>query len=303
MDSIIYRDARPQDRDEILSFTANTWDHGDYIHFVYDEWLADKSGRFLIIQDGKSGPIVGIDKLTMLAPEEAWFEGLRIRREYRGRGLATQVQRFMISEAQRLGARTIRFITRVGNTPIHLAAYRDGFKQIALVRGLSFRVPATKHIESTALAFTLRPATTNEAPLLYEGWLRGSAYRTAGLVNYAWSFKSTSEKDWIGAAMTGCLLVNADAQPASDPLPAPCVLLLPGAEKEENAWTVSAVSASPGEWAPLMRGMVASAQDSEIALIEGLLPDEHMLSRASQVAGLTLHSDEQCHSVFELLLP
>jgi len=34
----------------------------------------------------------------------------------------------MIGEAKRLGAHTIRLLALVLNTPIHLAAYRDGFR-------------------------------------------------------------------------------------------------------------------------------------------------------------------------------
>ena len=297
MDGFTYRDALPTDRDEVLAFTANTWEHGDYISFVYDDWQADTTGRFLVIEDEKSGRIAGIDKLTMLSPREAWFEGLRIRDEYRGRGLATHVQRHMISEARRLGARTVRFITRVDNTPIHLAGYRDGFRQIAMVRGFVWK---DEEGIAPGESYDLRRATPAEAPRLYEGWRRSSAYRMAGLVNSYWSLRETSAEEWEKAAADGYLWTPSGPLPEAGKPPAPCVLLLPGGEKEDNAWTVSAVCAVYAEWSPLLRGLLAAATAEDITVVEGLLPDEHMLYEATQAAGITPTSDERCHSVFEL---
>ena len=300
MHDFIYRDARPEDRDEVLAFTAHTWEHGDYISFVYDDWQADPMGRFLVIEDRATGRIAGIDKLTMLSPHEAWFEGLRIREEYRGRGLATHVQRYMIGEARRLGARTIRFITRVGNTPIHLAGYRDGFVQTALVRGFAWHDGADANIEPDSDLYSLRRATPAEAPRLYQWWRRSSAYRTAGLVNSYWSLQETSQREWETSAANGYLWVRNGPSPETEQLPVPCVLLLPGGEKEENAWTVSAVCASYAEWSPLLRGLLAAARSQGIGTVEGLLPDEHLIYTATMAADITPDSDGHCHCLFEL---
>jgi len=87
MDEFVFRDARPEDKAEVLAFTAHTWEFGDYIQHVYDYWLDDTSGRFLAIVHTPSGQIAGIDKLTMLSPAEAWFEGLRINPDFRGKVL------------------------------------------------------------------------------------------------------------------------------------------------------------------------------------------------------------------------
>ena len=297
MDGFTYRDARPSDRDEVLAFTANTWEHGDYISFVYDDWLADTSGRFLVIEDEQTGRIAAIDKLTMLSPREAWFEGLRVREEFRGRGLATHVQRYMIGEARRVGARTVRFITRTGNTPIHLAGYRDGFRQIAMVRGFVWKSPQGIAGNET---YDLRRATPAEAPRLYEGWRRSSAYRMAGLVNRYWSLQETSAGDWETAAAGGNVWTPVGPSPEAGKLPAPCVLLLPGGEKDDDAWTVSAICAAYGEWAPLLRGLLTAGTSEGVTVVEGLLPDEHPIYTATQAAGITPVPDERCHSVFEL---
>lgn len=77
----------PEDKEEILSFTSNTWEWGDYIPEVFDEWLDPKNGDFIkAVLDGK---IVGISHIGYLSDWEAWLEGLRVHPDYRGIGIGT----------------------------------------------------------------------------------------------------------------------------------------------------------------------------------------------------------------------
>src|SRR5215468_5486230 len=48
MDDLLIRQAQPQDKAAVLAFCAHTWDWGDYIPQVWDEWLADPSGCLLV---------------------------------------------------------------------------------------------------------------------------------------------------------------------------------------------------------------------------------------------------------------
>src|SRR5437868_12964361 len=115
MSAFVFRDALGSDRGEVLALTANTWEDGDYIQWVYDDWVGDAMGRFLVAVESASERVAAIDKLSFLSPTEAWFEGLRVHPDYRGRGLASSLQRYMIGEARRLGAETVRFVTVVDN--------------------------------------------------------------------------------------------------------------------------------------------------------------------------------------------
>lgn len=77
----------PEDREEILSFTANTWNWGDYIPYIFDEWLDPKNGDFLkAFLDNK---IVGVSHIGYLSSWEAWLEGLRVHPDYRKMGVGT----------------------------------------------------------------------------------------------------------------------------------------------------------------------------------------------------------------------
>lgn len=114
MPQIEIRPARPEDRDAVLAFCTQTWDWGDYIEYVWDEWLHDPNGvLFVTTIDGQP---VGVAHMRMLTPVEAWLEGMRIDPAYRGRGLAGALDNEMLAEAMRRGAKVARLITESTNS-------------------------------------------------------------------------------------------------------------------------------------------------------------------------------------------
>ncbi|HZU69097.1 MAG TPA: GNAT family N-acetyltransferase [Ktedonobacteraceae bacterium] len=114
MPQIEIRPARPEDRNAILAFCAHTWEWGDYIEYVWDEWLHDPNGILLVaLIDGKP---VGIEHMRMLTATEAWLEGMRVDPAYRRQGVAAALNTEIIAEAMRRGAKVARLITESTNT-------------------------------------------------------------------------------------------------------------------------------------------------------------------------------------------
>jgi len=113
------RPARPEDRDAVLAFTASTWEWGDYISYVWDEWLHDPSGLLLVATvDGQS---VGMAHLRMLNATDAWLEGIRVDPAHRHHGIATALDNALLVEAMRRGATNVRLITESTNiASIHM---------------------------------------------------------------------------------------------------------------------------------------------------------------------------------------
>ena len=114
MPQIEIRSARPEDRDAVLAFCTQTWDWGDYIEYVWDEWLHDPNGvLFVATTDGQP---VGIGHMRMLTPTEAWLEGMRVDPAHRRQGLAAAISNEMLAEAMRRGAKVARLITESTNS-------------------------------------------------------------------------------------------------------------------------------------------------------------------------------------------
>lgn len=289
----------------MLAFTAHTWDFGDYIHYVYDKWLDDKSGLFLVAEEKKSGRLAAIDKLTILSPTEAWFEGLRVSPDFRGRGLASELQRYMIGEARRLGAQTARLLTLLSNSAVHRNAYRDGFSRLFIVRFWKWREPDIDSAQASdpKMATELRRATPEEAPLLFEWWQKSSSFATAGLLHRSWAFSKTSADEWTGRAAAGELYVPQGLDTAMLVLPPPTVMIWPEHEEDGSLlWKINLLSAASEEWDGLARGLIKVAQQARVAQIEGLLPDSLDTLMGLRSAGFTPDDDDERLCLFELRL-
>jgi GNAT superfamily N-acetyltransferase len=113
MSHIDIRLARPEDREAVLAFSTNTWEWGDYIEYVWDEWLHDPQGAlFVATNDGRP---VGVAHMRMLNTKESWFEGLRVDPAFRQQGIASALYDAQLKEAILRGATTARLITESTN--------------------------------------------------------------------------------------------------------------------------------------------------------------------------------------------
>jgi len=108
------RPARPEDREAVLAFCQQTWEWGDYLEYVWDEWLNNPQGKlFVATKDGQS---VAVANMRMLNKTEAWFEGMRVDPAFRQHGIASVLFDAQLVEAKHRGATTARLITESTNT-------------------------------------------------------------------------------------------------------------------------------------------------------------------------------------------
>ncbi len=107
------RSARAEDKDTVLAFCTNTWDWGDYIERVWDDWLVDPQGElFVAVTDGRP---TGVAHLRMVDATNAWLEGLRVDPNYRQQGIAKALNVAMLESAMRRGATNARLVTESTN--------------------------------------------------------------------------------------------------------------------------------------------------------------------------------------------
>ena len=115
MPGFTLRPMTPADKPAVLAIASRTWEGGDYLPFVFDDWIADTDGEFVAVL--LEGRVVGSGKLTFLTPHDAWLEGLRKNPEVTEGGLAETVNRYFLRRlAGRPGLRSVRFSTSAFNT-------------------------------------------------------------------------------------------------------------------------------------------------------------------------------------------
>lgn len=130
MPEIEFRAARPEDREAVLAFCIHTWDWGDYIEYVWDEWLHDPKGKlFVATVDGQPAAVAHVQMLTAT---EAWMEGLRVAPEYRNRGIARAMNDVQMAEVLARGATVVRLITESTNAAsIHMIESANALHRVA----------------------------------------------------------------------------------------------------------------------------------------------------------------------------
>ena len=156
MDLLIRR-ARRSDKRDVLAAVRTIWGGEDRIPDVFDTWVTHRTGPFFVAESG--GRVIGMGKLTVVSPTEAWLEGGRVAPRWRRKGIATALIAHRIAYARDRGFRVLRFSTASDNTPIHRAAKHFGFR----------RVGALSRREAPAMAAgapPARPTRTQEGAVL-----------------------------------------------------------------------------------------------------------------------------------------
>ncbi len=128
----VVRPARPEDRADMEAICAQIWGGEDYVPQVWDEWLADPDGELSVVE--LDGRVVALAKLSHIADDEWWLEGMRVHPDYRRLGVSRLLQAHQLAVAERLGAGVVRFATASYNRPVHRNAFRDGFRRVAEFR-------------------------------------------------------------------------------------------------------------------------------------------------------------------------
>ncbi|MGC9334015.1 MAG: GNAT family N-acetyltransferase [Anaerolineae bacterium] len=116
-DDLIIRPARPEDRAAVEQVCAHTWEWGDYLPEVWDEWLADQDAVMLVGEIG--GHVVAVGRVAFLPYGQAWFEAMRVDPDYRQRGIARQFLQHKLDLARAQGNRLARLATSASNMPVH----------------------------------------------------------------------------------------------------------------------------------------------------------------------------------------
>ena len=84
----IIQDSISSYKDDILSFCKDTFSWGDYIHEVWNSWVKD--GGLVVYEDNKTA-IAMCHAVKYESEGMLWIEGIRVKEEYRKKGIAIQL--------------------------------------------------------------------------------------------------------------------------------------------------------------------------------------------------------------------
>lgn len=123
------RKLRPSDRADITEISRHVWEGHDYLPSVAEEWLKDKNCHFYgVVADDH---VVAVGNLHLLENgRTGWMEGLRVHPDYRGKGYANEMTRYLVRKAEDLGVRRLRYTTSDENAASLKLAKMAGFSRL-----------------------------------------------------------------------------------------------------------------------------------------------------------------------------
>jgi ribosomal protein S18 acetylase RimI-like enzyme len=189
-ETIEARLAREDDREAVLAFCARTWNNGDYIQYVWEDWLRDAGGALLVATI--AGRPVGLAHLRMMSPEEAWIEGVRVDPEARRQGVARILISRTLVTAHERGATVARYFTSSDNIASQQLFDRFGFTRVAEI--LHFSADALGADEREADDISLARVAEEDAERIW-AWLERSnlAPLNGGLEIHEWAAQALTE--------------------------------------------------------------------------------------------------------------
>jgi RimJ/RimL family protein N-acetyltransferase len=231
MDLVIRR-ARRSDKPDVLAAVRTLWGGHDRIPDVFDAWVTHRTGPFFVAES--SGRVVGMGKLTVISPTEAWLEGGRVAPRWRRKGIATALIARRIEYARERGFRVLRFSTASDNTPIHRAAKTFGFARVA--RLARYEAPAKPGSRAARAALAqLRAILRRVGPLVQRG--------------NGWEWREITSRDLGGAIARGRVFVSDDRVGAAAVL----------GDRDEDSLTVVAIGGRARPLRELLLGLRAEA--------------------------------------------
>ena len=281
--NIQIRPARATDRPAVEIICAQKDE--DYITDVWDEWLADPPGKLIVAE--LNGRTVGFAKLSRLADDEWWLEGLRVDSDHRGQGIAGKLQAHLVAHAHQIGQGALRFGTHSANNPIHRIAARDGFRRVATYRRYrADPLPA-------ADAIPLRQLTETDLPAAWEMVYESPRYQAAsGLYEERWLWKNlTRERLARHLAAGDAWGVDAHEELAS--------LALVCRTEKEDVLDVGYVDGSEDTLVALLQGLRGLTTRQHRAEVRIKPANEPVLIAAIEAAGYERHRDHDL-LIFEL---
>ncbi len=127
--------AKPEDRQAVLKLSQNF--NEDYLENTVDKWTRQEQGGLHLAWHGSL--LAGCCSLDFPTSKEAWLQGMRVHPEYQGRGIAFQLNRFLIELARTEGAEVARLLTAQNNFQALKVAYKLGFSAYKKSRVILFR--------------------------------------------------------------------------------------------------------------------------------------------------------------------
>jgi len=280
------RPASVGDKDAIAAFTDTTFDWGDYVVDVFDEWQADTSGVTLVATD-EDDTAIGIARWTLISPTEIWGQGARVHPDHRRRGISSALTEAGERWASEHGAQVMRLVTEVWNTAAQGQVTKSGFRLVSRwrmwMRSVGDAAPgvAGNGGKRVPAEERLMPARETEVGPAFLAWSAESlAAASHGLISERWTWRRFRPDDLFDAVRRRAFWYCPAGWLIGDT-----------ADDDPTTFWVSWVMAAEEDAYRLLRATIDRGSGDGAERIVVMLPETQWLDRAAKRAGFASRHD------------
>jgi GNAT superfamily N-acetyltransferase len=166
---LTFRAMRPEDREEVVAFTAQIWEGHDYLGHVFDKWVKDPDGYFAAMLRGDR--VVGCGRLMPMDTRRGWLEGLRVDPALQGQGLGKQIALHVMRAGRERGFQELLFSTYFANAGSIRINEIAGFEPLGTCTNLEFEMHKAPDPLPRFAGVTVTPGVPATSELIWNDWL------------------------------------------------------------------------------------------------------------------------------------
>lgn len=276
------RPARSGDLKAIAGFTTETFEWGDYIADVFNDWLTAQESRVMVAADVDDS-VLAVGRGLLLSSTELWLQGMRVHPDWRRQGLGSAVAGALIDWARNEGALVARLGVEQWNTAaqqqVESMGFRDVGSWVVAVRPTPTAEPDTQSNggKRAKARRKLERAHSAEALPAWLSWRSGPLLRPSrGLHGWRWRWARLELDHLVAAAKVGELWSSQAGWMM--------------ARRDETRLVVGWLECGPDDAADMIRSLVDLGIATEAEQIQITVPTVDWLTAALDAAGFdTIH--------------
>ena len=122
-----FRHAKQSDKNNVLRFCTNTFEWGDYIEEVWDEWYSDPNGYLTVAEEDSSAIAAVSHAYVCPNRKRVWLEGVRVNPNFRRRYIGTELIKKMVQYGKEQGAKEAAGLVSIKNVASQAMMEKNGF--------------------------------------------------------------------------------------------------------------------------------------------------------------------------------
>lgn len=275
------RPATAADAVAVEGFTQDTFEWGDYVGGEFLDWL-DADDSLVLVGVDDTDTAVGVSRVLLLSPHEAWLHGARVAPGHRRQGFGRAMNEAGCAWAATEGAQVARLMVEEWNTAARTQVEAAGYRAVSpwLWCTMDLRhgvVPQTNGGRRVPGEERLTPGRRTEADMAWMAWSSSELARTAReLFPIGWHFRRMRPDDLRTAASHRRLWHAPSGWIMQETL-------------DDGTMVVSWMATSDLDASRLVQAVVDLADGSRVEQVRVMLPNVEWIVREVVSAGFEPH--------------